>query len=235
MLVDINLLPEKIKERATFLWIAIAILLVAIISWVVLYMMAAKNDEEAQRLQQSTYEIQKQQESITSQLRLSAFGQEKEQLAATVDFLKAYQYKTHPLIEDLSRALPDRGFFQELTFTAPNEVTLKIQFDDLMEPALYLTRMKASSLVIDATFEGIETEKLDVEERENVLPRYFATYFIQFVDDRALPGTDADVDPDAIEEPQEETPPAEEQPTEPAPEEPQPPVDADSEGGDTVE
>ena len=235
MLVDINLLPEKIREKTTFLWIAIAILLVAFISWAVFYFFAQKYDDEAQNLQQSTFEIQKQQEGITSQMRLSAFGQEKEQLAATVEFLKGHQYKTQPLIEDLSKALPDRGFFQELMFTAPNEVTLKVQFDDLMEPALYLTRMKASSLVIDATFEGIETEKLDVEERENVLPRYFATYFIQFVDDRALPGTDADVDPNVIEEPQEEAPPAEEQPQQPAPEEPQPPVDANTEGGDTVE
>ena len=234
MLVDINLLPEKIKERATFLWIAIAILLVAVMSWIVLYVMATNQDEEALKLQQTTYEIQKQQESISSQMRLSAFGQEKEQLAATVDFLNAHQYKTHPLLEDLARALPDRGFFQELTFTAPNEVTLKVQFDDLMEPALYLTRMKASSLVIDATFEGIETEKLDIEKRENILPRYFATYFIQFVDDRALPGTDADVDPDAIQEPQEDAPPAEEQPQEPAPTEPQPPEE-NTEGGDTVE
>ncbi|PIC70701.1 hypothetical protein CSV77_07205 [Sporosarcina sp. P16b] len=227
MLVDINLLPEKIREKATFLWIAIAILLVAFISWVVLYFIAQKYDDEAARLQQSTYEIQKQQEGITSQMHLSAFGQEKEQLAATVEFLKGHQYKTQPLIEDLSKALPDRGFFQELTFTAPNEVTLKVQFDNLMEPALYLTRMKASSLVIDATFEGIETEKLDIDERENVLPRYFATYFIQFVDERALPGTDADVDSDVIQEPQE-------QPQQPS-EELQPPVDANTEGGDTVE
>ncbi|PID15682.1 hypothetical protein CSV63_07855 [Sporosarcina sp. P34] len=231
MLVDINLLPEKIREKATFLWIAIAILFVAFLSWVVLYFIAQKYDDEAGKLQQSTYEIQKQQEGITSQMRLSAFGQEKEQLAATVEFLKGYQYKTQPLIEDLSKALPDRGFFQELTFTAPNEVTLKVQFDDLMEPALYLTRVKASSLVIDATFEGIETEKLDIDERKNVLPRYFATYFIQFVDDRALPGADADVDPDVIQEPQEET---SDQPQEPAPEQ-QPPVDANTEGGDTVE
>ncbi|PID24646.1 PilN domain-containing protein [Sporosarcina sp. P7] len=228
MLVDINLLPEKIRERATFLWIAIAILLVAFLSWIVLYFIAQKYDDEAGTLQQSTYEIQKQQEGITSQMHLSAFGQEKEQLAATVEFLKGHQYKTQPLIDDLTKALPDRGFFQELTFTAPNEVTLKVQFDDLMEPALYLTRMKASSLVIDATFEGIETEKLDIDERENVLPRYFATYFIQFVDERALPRTDADVDPDVIQEPQEK-------PQEPAPEELQPPVDANTEGGDTVE
>ncbi|PIC83867.1 PilN domain-containing protein [Sporosarcina sp. P1] len=233
MLVDINLLPEKIREKATFLWIAVAILSVAFLTWIVLYFIAQKYDDEAQKLQQSTYEIQKQQESITSQMRLSAFGQEKEQLAATVEFLKGYQYKTQPLLEDLAKALPDRGFFQELTFTAPNEVTLKVQFDDLMESALYLTRLKASSLVIDATFEGIETEKLDVGERENVLPRYFATYFIQFVDDRALPSTDAEVDPNAIEEPQEEAP-AEEQ-AEPTPEESQPPIDANTEGGDPVE
>lgn len=235
MLVDINLLPEKIKERTTFLWIAIAILLTAVIAWAVLYMMAKSNEEEVGRLQQTTYEIQKQQESITSQMRLSAFGQEKEQLAATVDFLKTHQYKTHPLIEDLSRLLPDRGFFQELTFTAPNEMTLVVQFDDLMEPALYMTRVKASSLVIDATFEGIATEKLDIEEQENILPRYLATYFIQFVDDRLLPGEDADVDPDAISEPEEEAPPAEEQPEETAPEETETPVEPETEGGEPVE
>ncbi|ARK23611.1 hypothetical protein SporoP37_02160 [Sporosarcina sp. P37] len=221
MLVDINLLPEKIRERTVFLWIAVALLLLAIISWALLYWMAKSYDDEAATLQQSSFEVQKQQEHITSQLRLSAFGQEKEQLSATVDFLKGHQYKTHPLIEDLVTALPDRGFFQELTFTAPNEMTLKVQFDDLMEPALYLTRVKASPLVIDATFEGIETEKLEVEERENVLPRYFAVYFIQFKDDRALSGSDATVDPNAIDEPQEQ----------PAADEPRPSADVNTEGG----
>ena len=234
MLVDINLLPEKIKEKATFLWIAIAILLVALISWIVLYSLAKNNNEEVLVQQQTAFEVQKEQEGITSQLRLSAFGQEKEQLAATVEFLQGYQYKTQPLIENLANALPDRGFFQELTFTSPNEVILKVQFDDLMEPAHYLTRMKASSLIIDATVQGIETQVLEeVEERENILPRYLATYFIQFVDDRALPGADAVVDPDAIEQPQEETPT--EEPQQPAPEEQQPPAEENTEGGDTVE
>lgn len=234
MLVDINLLPEKIKEKATFLWIAIGILLVALISWIVLYSLAKSNNEEVLVQQQTAYELQRQQEVITSQLRLSAFGQEKEQLAATVEFLEGYQYETHPLIEELANLLPDRGFFQELTFTSPNEVLLNVQFDDLMEPAHYLTRMKASSLVIDATVQEIETEKLeDMDARENILPRYFATYFIQFVDDRALPGEDAVIDPDAIEQPEEEVPAEEAPPEEPSEE--QPPPAEDTEGGDTVE
>ncbi|AXH99313.1 hypothetical protein DV702_05900 [Sporosarcina sp. PTS2304] len=219
-LVDINLLPEKIRERKTWLWIVLAILLAALLSWVILYWMTQKNEDEIQLLNQQTYDVQKQQEGITSQLRPSAFGQEKASLAATVDFLEDYQYKTHPLIKDLVKALPERGFFLELTFTAPNEMTLLVQFDDLTEPAHYLTRIKSSSLVIDATFEELEAKEQPLPDEKvstNVLPRYEAKYFIQFVDERNVTPQDATVDPDAIDQPVEQSsPPAEE---------PQPPID----------
>ncbi|PIC63853.1 fimbrial assembly protein [Sporosarcina sp. P13] len=206
-LVDINLLPEKIRERTTWLWIVLAIFVAALISWAILSWMAQKNEDEARLLKQQTYEVQKQQEAITSQLRPSAFGQEKADLASTVEFLEGYQYKTHPLIKDLVKALPERGFFMELTFTAPNEVMLNVQFDDMTEPAHYLTRIKSSSLVIDATFEGVEAKELGANEskqegRQSVLPRYEAKYFIQFVDERGVTPPNATADPNADSEPQ---------------------------------
>ncbi|WP_153721337.1 hypothetical protein [Sporosarcina cascadiensis] len=233
MLVDINLLPEKIKERSTWLWVAVGILVLALVSWAVLFWLAAKNDEEAQSLQAQTFEIQKQEEAITSQLRPSEFGQDKADLAMTVEWLEGYQYKTVQLIQELVQALPDRGFFLEFTFTAPNEATFDVQFDDMAEAAHYLTRMKASSLVTAATFEQVETEELEEEDlASDVLPRYTARYFVQFLDERNLAETDAVVDPDAIDEPLEETPDEEEQPAdeEPARDE-QPPVENETEGG----
>lgn len=214
MLVDINLLPEKIRERSVLLWVAIAILIAALISGGIFYLLTQKNEQETEALQQSMNEVLKQQESLTSQIRPTPFGQEKDQLAATVDWLKNYQFKTYPLIEDLVKALPDRGFFLELLFTAPNEMTLTVQFDDMTEPALYLTRMKASEFITDATFEKIETDEL--EESKDVLPRYQATYYIQFVDERGLP-PEEDEDGEPV-EPQ-------------SPDEPQPPADVRLEGG----
>ncbi|WP_153732679.1 PilN domain-containing protein [Sporosarcina obsidiansis] len=222
MLVDINLLPEKIKERSTLLWVAIVILAVALLSWAAFFWLTQKNNEEAQALQQQAFEIQKQQETITSQLRPSSFGQEKEQLASTVEWLEGYHYKTVPLIEELVQALPERGFFLEFTFTAPNEATFDVQFDDLTEAAHYLTRMKASSLISGATFEVIETEGLDSDEK--VLPRYIARYFVQFLDERGIVKPDATVDPNVIEQPQE-----------PSQDDVQPPANEEIEGGGTDE
>ncbi|WP_301108359.1 hypothetical protein [Sporosarcina sp.] len=231
MLVDINLLPEKIKERSTFLWIAIVILLAAIVSWAILFWLAQKNEGEAHGLQQQTFEIQKQEEAITSQLRPSQFGQEKASLKTTVEWLEGYHYKTVPLIQDLVQALPERGFFLEFTFTAPNEATFDVQFDDMVEAAHYLTRMKASSLVHAATFEQVETEELDEENLDaNVLPRYVARYFVQFLDERGITAQDAVVDPNAIDQPVEESPTEEDQPAD----EQQPPED-ETEGGGTNE
>ncbi|MDV6377227.1 hypothetical protein ORD22_02995 [Sporosarcina sp. GW1-11] len=213
-LVDINLLPEKIRERTTWLWIVLGIFVAALLSWALLYWMGRNYEEDTQLLREQTYDVQKQQESITSQLRLSAFGQEKASLASTVEFLEKYQFKTHPLIKDLVKALPERGFFLELTFTAPNEATLTVQFDDLTEPAHYLTRIKSSELVIDATFEELSAVELKEEgQLQNVLPRYEAKYFIQFLDERGGTAPDATVDPDAIEALQEETSTNESQPS----------------------
>ncbi|SKA90811.1 PilN domain-containing protein [Sporosarcina newyorkensis] len=226
MLVDINLLPEKLKERSTWLWVAITILAAALISWAVLFWLAQKNDDEAQSLQQQAFEVQKQQEDVTSQLRPSSFGQEKAQLAATVEWLEGYQYKTVPLLQELVHALPERGFFSEFTFTSPNEATFDVQFDDVSEAAHYLTRMKASSLINGATFELVETVELTEEELSaDVLPRYVARYFVQFLDERAQTETDAIVEPDDAIDQSEELPLDEAEPSE----------NEEKEGGGVVE
>lgn len=192
MLIDINLLPEKIRERAVLLWVSIAILLAAAVSGLILYWLSQKNLQEAANTEASMNEVLRQQESLTSQIRQTPFAQEKDALAATVDFLQNYQFKTYPLIGELVELLPERGFFMKMTFTAPNEMNLEVQFDDLTEPALYLTRMKASEFITDATVEKIETDPV-VEDNKQILPRYIASYFIEFVDERSLePETDED-------------------------------------------
>lgn len=192
MLIDINLLPEKIRERAVLLWVSIAILLAAAVCGIILYWLSQKNMQEAENTEASMNEVLRQQESLASQIRQTPFGQEKDALAATVEFLQDYQFKTYPLIGELVKLLPERGFFMKMTFTAPNEMSLEVQFDDLTEPALYLTRMKASEFITDATVEKIETDPID-EENKQILPRYTAVYFIEFVDERnQAPETDED-------------------------------------------
>lgn len=215
MLVDINLLPQKERDRPAFLIAALSILLLGLLVWAGLFFMAKSETSEQAVLAAQSAELAVQQAELRAQLDATAGMNEEQQLQATVDWAESYQYDTIPLLEELAALLPARGFFDQIAFSEPNTATLVVQFDATRDAAYYLAQLKGSELLDFASLDNVSSEEITLTEEEQeaadeeeaiITPRYLATYTLVFVDDR-LPVLDAEGN--IVEEPVEETPAAE--------------------------
>ncbi|WP_432355779.1 hypothetical protein [Sporosarcina sp. A2] len=206
MLVDINLLPEKEKERSSFLYVALAVLGAALLFWLIFFLLTRSVTLDTERLEDQQMKLQVTQSELTARLNRSETAQSHDQLATSVQWAEDYRYETTPLLEDLVSLLPRRGFFRTFAFATPHQATIEVQFDDKMEAAYYLTRMLSSEYVETASIESVETE--DIEEEENTakywLPRYVATYTIFFTDGRQV--LDGEAPPVPENQPEENSP-----------------------------
>ena len=214
MLVDINLLPQKERDRPAFLIAALSILLLGLVVWAVLFFMAGGETSEQEVLAAQSADLTLQQEAVRVQLEATAGMNEEQQLKATVDWAESYQYDTIPLLEELAALLPVRGFFSQISFSEPNTASLIVQFDATRDAAYYLAQLKGSELLDFASLDIVSSETLTLTEEEQEaaqedgtieMPRYLATYTLVFVDDR-LPVLDAEGN--IVEEVVEETPAA---------------------------
>ena len=215
MLVDINLLPQKERDRPAFLIAALSILLLGLVVWAGLFFMAKAEASEQAVLAAQSAELTLQQEAIRAQLAATSGMNEEQQLKATVDWAESYQYDTIPLLEELAALLPVRGFFSQISFAEPNTASLTVQFDASRDAAYYLAQLKGSELLDFVSLDNIssdtsvvteEDEDSETAEQTIEMPRYMASYTLVFVDDR-LPVLDAEGN--IVEEPVEETPAAE--------------------------
>lgn len=184
MLVDINLLPEKERERSTLLIAALAILSVAILFWAVLFLYSNHLTKKTAHLETQVASLHISQEAIREELQPTTTSSELQQLEATVEWAQSYRYETLPLLQELIALLPNRGFFVSFEFSAPHTSQVTVQFDEKKDAAHYLTRMKSSPFVTVATIESIVAEQLDDEQGEQILPRFEAVYQVEFLDER---------------------------------------------------
>lgn len=186
MLVDINLLPEKEKERSVLLVAALAILGAAVLFWVVLFMVTNHLSKETATLEQQLESVQSNQEAILSDIHRAELGDSKQQLSATVEWAEEYQFDTVPLLHDLIRLLPKRGFFQSFDFTSPHLATIVVQFDTKADAAYYFARLEASPTISSISLESVTIGEMEDESTVDLIPRYTATYSLEFVDDRVI-------------------------------------------------
>lgn len=206
MLVDINLLPQKERDRPAVLIAAVAILLLAIIIWAVFAMMSRAEANEQQALQVQAQGVMAEQAQIRSELEARQGMNEEQQLQATVEWAESYQFDTIPLLEELVSLLPARGFFQTFSYTGLDQAQLIVQFDSSREAAYYLAQLKASELLSSATLDNVATEILEEEaegeEIETVTnaPRYLATYTLLFQDERIPVEGGEEAEGEAVEE-----------------------------------
>ncbi|KYG58083.1 fimbrial assembly protein [Planococcus maritimus] len=189
MLVDINLLPQKERDRPAVLIAAVAILLLALLVWAVFAMMASAETDEQQALEAQAQGVIAEQEQIRNELEERQGMNEEQQLQATVEWAESYQFDTIPLLEELVSLLPARGFFQTFSYTGLDQAQLIVQFDSSREAAYYLAQLKSSELLASATLDNVATEIFDEATEEEVIvdpsePRYLATYTLLFQDER---------------------------------------------------
>src|SRR4051794_808080 len=107
MLVDINLLPEKEKERSKLLIAALAILGAAVLLWLAIFVLSTNLAQETATLEQQLVVLTESQEEIRSELQQTDLDDEKKLLASTVEWAEDYQFDTVPLLHELINLLPE--------------------------------------------------------------------------------------------------------------------------------
>lgn len=192
MLIDINLLPQKEQERPYPLIIAGVLVLLALLSWALLFFMAQAEERAQDELIEESAQVAAEQEAIRQQIGATEGLNDEQQLKETVEWAESYQFDTVPLLDELVAVLPERGFFDTFSFTGPNLATLTLQFDTAREAAYYLTQLKTAESLASVTLDSVTNQELDLIEEETIEdedalllnPRYLATYSLVFVDDR---------------------------------------------------
>lgn len=195
MLVDINLLPQKERDRPASVIAAISILLLGVIVWGVFAFLSNGLEKEQAALAAESAQVASEQALLREQLEATQGLNEEQQLKVTVDWAESYQFDTVPLLDELVSKLPQRGFFDSFTYTGMDQAVLAVQFDTARESAYYLAQLKASEMLESATLDSVTQEEIQTEtvEGETVVvdedaplqnPRYLATYTLIFVDGR---------------------------------------------------
>lgn len=191
MLIDINLLPEKEKERSRLLILAISLLCVSLLIWVVFFVLAGRLSSDTEQLDQQIIAIQQEQAALQGSESSQQAGGTKAAVAdleRSVRFLEGQRYETLPLLRDMVALLPERGFFVTFTFTQPHFAEVTVQFDDKQAASYYLTRLLSSEAIVDASIESVTAAQVESADESPMMsseiPRYQATYLIEFEDSR---------------------------------------------------
>ncbi|THE15299.1 hypothetical protein E1I69_00170 [Bacillus timonensis] len=208
MLVDINLLPRKeFKNRAKLLLLVILII-VALIGFLFIFIQYKKATTREAQLTEQITTLQETRAAEEQKYDSANQFNNVVNLERTVEWADSYFVKTVPILNHLTMLLPERGFVQNFSYTEDGIVSLEVQFDTNTENAYYLALLTNSPLIksarlltvsttpITETSEGVDTttdtnskakeneattdNKIESEQNNNILPRYFAQYEIIF-------------------------------------------------------
>lgn len=191
MLVEINLLPQKAEKNKTLIWLSILTVMILLIGGFVLYWFKEKNETKIEGLEQQIATTQQliavEQEKVDS----SETSTSLKELESTVQWAKDYPIKTVPIIQKLTRALPEKGYLQTLTYEEVGTINLTVQFETSREAAYYLNSLQESDWVTSVNLlnlnavtgfydkqfkeDEIDNSKL---KNEKYIPRYLAEFEI---------------------------------------------------------
>ncbi|MBS4176190.1 PilN domain-containing protein [Lederbergia citrea] len=184
MLVDINLLQVKEKRQRPLLIVLLCIALLFVIFTVLLLINVQKEKKHNLALTNEIQEISLQVEEKEKMLDELQYGSSAASLESAVTWAKDEQLETVPILEQLIKLLPERGFLKEYTYETQNNIVMTVQFDTSRQAAYYLHELTNADWIIEASLQSIKVpeEAEEVVEATNkevtppILPRYEAIY-----------------------------------------------------------
>jgi type IV pilus assembly protein PilN len=190
MLVEINLLPKKEpKNLSFFILLGTLIGLILIGSAVLFWQM----NEKKQELENVEKQIQLTNEILEAErAKLTDFqsANSVKELENAIKWAKEQPYNFVYVLQQLTKALPERGFITELELEEENNIHLIVQFDTKSEAAYYLnsllnykwvdeaviTDAKAGDWEIIRNNTDLSGEELTELAKKVYYPRYYAEY-----------------------------------------------------------
>jgi type IV pilus assembly protein PilN len=107
--------------------------------------------------------------------------QEIKELHEAVQWSKKYPLKMVPLLRNMTKLLPERGFVMNFSYADNGTVTVAVQFDTSEQAAYYLKRLEDAKFVKDVQLKSVSAVNItetNAEEgtEQQVVPRYLAQY-----------------------------------------------------------
>jgi type IV pilus assembly protein PilN len=204
MPADINLLPKKDPRNpaALSVYLIIAFIILIIISVFIIQSYSVNQNRKA--LQKEVTQLEAENAALSASAAAAA-GSSKSSIAAlqtAVEYSADISLDTVPILRELSRLLPERGFFKAYSYNDAGELTLTVQFDTNREAAYYLARLKDSIYFTEADLNSLSavTEEVSPEislqennspsEEEEALPRSEAHYLLKINPDYVNPSSE---------------------------------------------
>ncbi|BDG36961.1 fimbrial protein [Saccharococcus caldoxylosilyticus] len=183
MIVEINLLPKEEPKNASVLVSVAVFAALLIAAAVVFYVLSARADEQINALTGELKQIRAMQAIEQQKQKGAQSVQEIKELHEAVQWSKNYPLKMVPLLRNMTKLLPERGFMMNFSYTGNETVTVSIQFDTSEQAAYYLKRLSDAKFVEAVQLKSVSTVNITETSAEEgmekqVVPRYLAQYEI---------------------------------------------------------
>jgi type IV pilus assembly protein PilN len=182
MIVEINLLPKKEPKNVVFLLSAAIVTAIVVIAAAVFYVLIDRAEMQIDSLEKELKQTRALQAIEQQKLEDIQTVREIDELNQTVQWAKDYPLKMVPLLRNMTKLLPERGFIMNFSYTEDGTVTVSVQFDTSEQAAYYLKRLSDAKFIADVQLKSLSAvntaEKSDEQEtaEAQVVPRYLAQY-----------------------------------------------------------
>lgn len=181
MLVDINLLPHKTRRSPAILFLTVILFLLTIIAFIIGFFLYQGHKQELETIKSETEFTIKLREIEEEKQLSDSEVTDFDRLELKKEWILGQQISVVFLLNHFVSLLPERGFFQNYTYSDQGNVNISVQFDTAREAANYLHQLNQSSYILEATLQNLTTSPTEVAEenvdsQSDILPRYTATY-----------------------------------------------------------
>lgn len=189
-LVDINLLPRKQARNITtpLVYGICGFFVLFVVVLLVIFQHLVSQD--VARAERGLENVQALRAAKEESIRTPQNSSSAQRLENTVQWAEEYPVEMVPIMEELVRMLPNRGFIQNFSYTESGALNVIVRFDQFKDAAYYLYHLNGNSYFRNVNLSSISTNTVGDGEVTDVLPRYIAQYSLEF--DRAAIKADAE-------------------------------------------
>jgi type IV pilus assembly protein PilN len=189
MLVEVNLLPKKEHKTSSSLSSALILLFIFVIVSMGVFVQARMNETSLKKVNQEIESVQKLNTALQTKITDQESSDSYENLKRAVTWAESFTPKTVKLLRSLIALLPEQGFIQSLSYDGEGIVSVKVEFESSRDAAYFLSALKHSEWVNNASILTVEAVKDDgnesagdsnTESTEVVMPIYFSEFEIHF-------------------------------------------------------
>lgn len=182
MLVEINLLPKKNKNRFHFSILFTILLCLAVVGGTLISLKYFELKQEYRNVKQNLIMTKKLYELEGEKQQNSEKPEAVIELEHAVEWAEEFPISTVFMMKQITALLPERGFIISFEYRDDNVVHIFAQFDTNREVAFYLKNLTGSKYIHKATLLQVNTVD-NQESIEEMLPRYNAEFELQLNSD----------------------------------------------------